>query len=94
MDTLLPTIIGHVHPCMTWCLLNTAGFTTAVALFLENQHKYLVKGDIIKYEYTLEACYCGFLIYFIYLHGWGDWNLAQAFPIFNHTFKTVLVTKI
>jgi hypothetical protein len=50
MGTLLYTITVHVHPCMTWCLLNTARFTTAVALMLEKKHKYLVKGDIIKYE--------------------------------------------
>jgi hypothetical protein len=39
-----------VHPCMTWCLLNTTRFIVVVALLLENKHKYLVKGDIIKYE--------------------------------------------
>jgi hypothetical protein len=61
---------------------------------LENKHKYLVKGDIIKYEKTLQACYCGFLIHLIYLRGWGDRSLAQDFSIFNDTFKTMLVTKL
>ena len=41
MGTLLYTITGHVHPCMTRCLLNTTGFTTVVALLLENKHKIL-----------------------------------------------------
>jgi hypothetical protein len=65
-----------------------------VALLLENKHKYLVKGDIIKYEKTLQACYYGFLIHLIYLCGWGDRSLAQDFSIFNDTFKTMLVTKL
>jgi hypothetical protein len=65
-----------------------------VALLLENKHKYFVKGDIIKYEKTLQACYYGFLIHLVYLCGWGDRSLAQDFSIFNDTFKTMLVTKL
>jgi hypothetical protein len=91
---MLYTITRHLDPSMMRCLLNTACFTIAVALLLENKHKYLVKGDIIKYEKTLQACYCGFLIHLIYLRGWGDRNLAQVFSIFNDIFKTMLVTKL
>ena len=95
MGTLLYTITGHVDPnCMMQCLLNTTRFITAVALLLENIHKYLVKGDIIKYEKTLQAWYYNFLIHLIYLHGWGDMSLAQDFSIFNHTFQTMIATKI
>jgi hypothetical protein len=65
-----------------------------VALLVENKHKYFVKGDITKYEKTLQACDCGFLIHLIYLRGWGDRSLAQDFSIFNDTFKTMLVTKL
>ena len=50
MGTQLPTIIRNVLPSMKWCLLNIDRFTAVVALLLENKHKYLVKGDIIKYE--------------------------------------------
>ena len=50
MATLLPTIMGHAHPNISWYVQSTAGFSAAVALFLKRKHKYLVMGDIIKTE--------------------------------------------
>ena len=48
MATLLPTIMGHAHPTISWCMPSTAGFTVVVVLLLKRKHKYLVMGDIIK----------------------------------------------
>ena len=50
MATLLPTIMGHAHPNMSWYVSSTAGFTIVVALLLKRKHKYSVMGDIIKTE--------------------------------------------
>jgi len=50
MATLLPTIMGHAHPNISWYMQSTVGFSVAIALLLKRKHKYLVMGDIIKTE--------------------------------------------
>ena len=48
MATLLPTIMGHAHPNISWYVLSVDGFTVVVALLLKIKHKYLVMGDKIN----------------------------------------------
>ena len=50
MATLLPTIMGHAHPNISWYMRITAGFNVSVALLLKRKHKYLAMADIIKIE--------------------------------------------
>ena len=57
MTTLLPTIMGHAHPNISWYVQSTAGFSAAVALLFKRKHKYLAMGDILKPEWTL-LVYC------------------------------------